>query len=60
MTISQSLFDFFKRMTNKHASKQHGLVGNKRPVKTASKKANKAANRARQITLQNSIRESLA
>lgn len=47
-------------MTNKHASKQHGLVGNKRPVTSAARKANKAANRARQIVRQNAVKEALA
>ena len=46
-------------MTNKTNSRQHGLVGNKRPVKKLSKKLNKAKNRARQIARQKEIRAAL-
>lgn len=34
-------------MTNKHASKQHGLVGNIRPKSSDSKKKNKEGARQR-------------
>ena len=34
-------------MTNKHASKQHGLVNNKRPKSKLRKRTNKANARAR-------------
>lgn len=34
-------------MTNKHASKQHGLVNNKRPSSKLRKRANKAKARVR-------------
>ena len=38
-------------MTNKHASKQHGLVGNRRPKSKLRKRRNKAKARERREAL---------
>ncbi len=38
-------------MTNRHASKQHGLVGKTRPKSKLRKRANKAKARARKAAV---------
>lgn len=44
-------------MTNRHASKQHGLVGNKRPSSKLRKRANKEKANVRKAALKATLKQ---